>query len=514
MKKRAQVPDAYTYTILFRGCAEHPDAAQALAKVLSLYQGMLLDKSPVKPTTIHMNALLKMCARAKDMDALFTIANDLPATGIRATNNLTYTTIFNGLRMDAISDIPERQTPMQSRQVRRKAIASGRLLWPTIITRWQKGDIWIDEELVCSMGRLLGMGGPSDTDDILSLIEQTMNIPRQVPRLGSLERSMIDPQSEVQAEGSPELAQFPAVEDIPITNTESKDNALYQQFTAMTIAKEVPINIGSYAKPGRNSLSLVMTALLDLHLKAPATKYWGIFTKQKGVIPDSDNFHVYMRILRLFRASTEVIELLRQMPKNYMAYKTFRIAMSTCQRNKLNRHAFSNAGKVLDLMQMNLEVPDIPTCTTYLEIALESPAYSSTTSINGATSPSKFSQGQQILRALGRLNPCFVNISSLFAYGDPTDKRKDNERTNPEFKENLILLAQSMIRANDTMMDQAMVPREQYSEIMKQRSKLAAFVTRWRHAKDDRTGRPNLFDFNKDYSNTFSQHNQREAAYA
>lgn len=483
MKSRAQVPDAHTYTILFRGCAEHSHVDQALVKVMSLYKGMSSERSAVRPNIIHANAVLKMCARAGDIDTLFAVANDLPTVGPTAPNNLTYTTIFNGLKMDAISEVPGGRSPMQKRQVRREAIARGRQLWPSVTTSWRKGDIWLDEELVCAMGRLLETGVSSDVDDIPSLIEQTMNIPRQYPRGGYNAQSTIAPQRDVQTgkqeveeqEAPNENTEFVDLVTFSAMSVEDSQMSLVQQLTELKKSHFGPPTMGGYAKPRQNTLSLIMKAMYNLRLKAPAMKYWDIFTRLLGVVPDGDNYHVYMRILRVSRASTEAVQLLQQMPKVYRAPKTFRITMSTCERNKLSRHAFSDAGKILDVMQTSLEVPDIPTLISYLSVAISSPAKAASESAN---TPVKYAQGQQILRALDRLNPSFVNIKSLFAYGDPTNDRKDRERTSSDFKEDLILLTQMMIRANDTIMNQAMVPREQFSEITKQRNKLSAFVTR------------------------------------
>src|SRR4051812_10391623 len=135
MKKRAQVPDAYTYTILFRGCAEHQHSGQALGKVMSIYQGMLSEKSPIKPNIIHLNALLKMCARANDMDALFAVINNLPDFGIGRPDKMSYTIIINAIRMHLLADCPIDQTQMQQRAERRKAITNARQLWADITAR-------------------------------------------------------------------------------------------------------------------------------------------------------------------------------------------------------------------------------------------------------------------------------------------------------------------------------------------------------------------------------------------
>lgn len=506
MKKRAQVPDAHTYTIIFRGCAEHRNSAEALTKVMSVYQGMLLDTSPVKPNSIHMNALLKMCARARDLDALFAIANYLPEKGIRAANNLTYTTILNALRMHALTNPEGGRSPLQERTERRDAIVRSRLIWADVVTRWRKGIIWIDEELVSTMGRTLLLGDAGDIDDIFSLIEQSMNIPRQMPRI-SPPRTKAGPGSQEPKEremDQGDINQLSIVNNTSDAANQDHDTLHIEEFTTITPTKSPVDGTGAYAKPGQNSLSLVMQALLHLHLKipvakSPAVNYWNIFTNNLRVVPDGENYVAYLRILRVFRASTEAVELLQQMPKRYMAHKVFRIAISTCHRDKLNHHAFSNAGKILDLMQSHLEVPDIRTLITYLDVALTSPAYSDRTSSDGKSHYSKYIQGKQILRALQRLGPSFVNIRSLLTYGDPTDAKINGKQKSSEFLDEVLSLTQHMIRATDILMNKALVPREMYQQITKQRSKLAAFVTRHKHGKLGQQlsieGVDNKFDF-------------------
>src|SRR5438045_2730157 len=182
MKKRNQAPDAHTYTILFRGLAGLAHSyAHALPRALSIYHSMDADNSPVKPNVIHTNAVLKVCARANDMDALLGVAAKLRRRGLRAPNNLTFTTILNAIRQQAISKPEGLITIEESRTRRAKAIMDARKMWDDITSRWRKGDIWIDEELVCSMGRILLLGEQQDLDDIFSLLEQTMNIQRFVP---------------------------------------------------------------------------------------------------------------------------------------------------------------------------------------------------------------------------------------------------------------------------------------------------------------------------------------------
>lgn len=58
----------------------------------------------------------------------------------------------------------------------------GRKLWGDVVGRWRKGDLIVDQPLVCAMGRLLLLGSRrSRWEDVFALVEQTMNIPRWKP---------------------------------------------------------------------------------------------------------------------------------------------------------------------------------------------------------------------------------------------------------------------------------------------------------------------------------------------
>ena len=465
------MPDAHTFTIIIRGCTEHRDLTQALGKVMAIYNAMLTDKAPVKPNTIHMNAILKMCARAKDMDAMFGIVAQMPSKGITAPNNLTFTTILNALRQNAAGDFRSTLTPVQKRQNAQKAILDGRQIWQDITNRWRKGEIWIDEELVCAMGRLMLLGGERDNDDILSLIEQAMNIPRQIPRMGTPERNKVAPSSQGR-----EDVQEPEPEPVPVkesieeeteeTIIEAMKSARTDSFKSLTPAPSPPTaGKSAYAKPGRNTLSLILEALRVLKLKEPGFKYWDIMVKKIGVHPDIENYHAYLRILRIARASSETIQLLESMNATEMRTSTFRIAMASCERDRNNPNAFANAGKILDIMSSALRVPDIPVLTTYLDIAT-----------TGTTKLSQLAAGKQILRALDRLGPSFINLRSLLLLDSPSR----NSRNVPaaDFQEDVARLTRRMIGAYDLLMDKALVPRDTYSTLSAQRNKLSSFVSR------------------------------------
>jgi hypothetical protein len=487
MKKRAQTPDAHTYTIIFRGCAAHKESQQALEKVLSIYHSMSADNCPVKPNTIHVNAVLKMCAKAGDMDAMFAIADHLPETGLRAPNNLTYTTIMNGLKSKVSVISRGELTTVQQRQEIQKSILTARHIWTDIVRRWRKGDIWIDEELVCAMGRLMLLGSDRDADDILSLIEQTMSIPRQIPA----KQHLPPPSLEEGAKSS----EIPSNES-SLTAAKSDDEDVIP-FTEAINPVQAPKGVSPYPIPGRNTLSLILAALLKQkeHSSAPKA-YWDILTSPPhSVIPDQENYAAYLRTLRITRSSTAAVQLLSRMPEEFMTPGTFRIAISTCLRDKNNMHAFANAGKILDYMQSSQSVPDARVLEIYLELAITAPVANDEKStaqqvINsgrpseGDLAKRNRAHGRTISRALHRLGPAMINLRSTLSWGNSESgprAMKGVERE--EYTLSLIRLMQRMISAYSILMERGMVDRSDYVALGAERSKIAAFLQRLKNTR-------------------------------
>jgi hypothetical protein len=473
MKKRGQKPDAHTYTILFRGLAEYSHYPEALSKALSIYHSMDAENSPVQPNVIHTNAVLKVCARAKDMDALYGIVAKLRRKGLRAPNNLTYTTIFNAIQRQAAEVSAEMGDEIERRATCQRAIMEARKWWIEVIERWRQGDIFIDEELTCSMGRILLMGGSQDIDDVFSLIEQTMNIPRLVPKFG------VDVHKPKELTMQEEAKNVNQKRESSLVDDNREDILLQDEFKVITRPKATMKRSDAYAKPGRNSLSLVLEALKDIRMSRPLAAYWDLFTNTYKVIPDSNNFHRCLQNLRLQRASSEAVNLLLQMPKEMLAMKTFRIAMSTCERDKNNQNSFANAGKALDLMQQSLSDLDLPTLHKYMEVALYGGGDLGVLPTRRGDSEPNYARGQQILRALDRLGPCVINVRSALAYNERPQSRYVSKSEPVTDRVAALALVREMISAYDKLINNGMVPQEMNKDLKRERSKLAAFVTRY-----------------------------------
>ena len=330
MKKRAQQPDAHTFTTLFRGFAWHVQFPLSAPRALSIYFSMYNENSPVKPNIIHTNAVLKVCALAGDIDGLLGVAAKLPSRGTDAPNNYTFTTILNAIKSTVSDDIDGHKLSPATRgwkaeavrPGRAQALMQGRRLWEEIRDRWANGDLYLDEELVCAMGRLLLLGHQKqDWDDILSLVEQTMNIRRQVPPMRYPDE---DPTTrETEAFGPPEdsIEENVDLQTLLPHQEQSRADDGDGLLTATGNAfAPIPYGPGRHqaaaVRPGHNTLSMLVYACMRLDLIRAAQNYWGILTNPDGkynIKPDSDNYHTYLRLLRLQRASKLTVELLEDM---------------------------------------------------------------------------------------------------------------------------------------------------------------------------------------------------------
>ncbi|KAL8884829.1 MAG: hypothetical protein Q9215_007201 [Flavoplaca cf. flavocitrina] len=394
MKKRAQKPDAHTYTILLRGLSWHPHLKDSLPLALKVYHSMFAEDCPIKPNIIHTNAVLKVCAMARDMDALWGVAAKLPQKGPGAPNNLTFTTILNAIRAIAWhNDKDLRDEDWEEKSLRRqRAVVQGRKIWEEIIPRWRSGDIFIDEELVCAMGRLLLLGSTErDYDDILSLAEQVMGIPRQKRQLGEPREitdgegtSLVTEETTVDRASRHGSSLLEVYNDHPEGMDEDETSSLSTPAPVINTAlanifrpKSSSPNI-SMARPGRNTLSLVLDACISLRAVPSAQAYWGLLTDPSGpynVCPDSENYHMYLRVLRVQRASKAACDLIQDMHSGdlksmqLLQPKTFRIAFSACVRNKASPRVMEHATPILHIMCKTLAQPDLKCLEMFRDLA-------------------------------------------------------------------------------------------------------------------------------------------------
>ncbi|KAG9549725.1 IMP-specific 5'-nucleotidase-like protein 1, partial [Aureobasidium melanogenum] len=450
MKKRAQFPDSHTYVILLRGLSEPPVAADTLGKALAIYHSLGAENSRVKPTTIHTNAALRVCARANDMDSLWGIASKIPEKGPGAADTYTYTTILNAIREHALLEGGTRTDDSEIAALRATAVQQGRRIWGDIVGRWRSGDIAVNEEMVAAMGRLLLIGlQPKDWDDVLSLIEQTMGIPRLVPKLGSKMRmASLNLPIRMPAEVKKDRKD--------ITEGEEPETEFDQALLLDSRGKpSVTLVI-----PGNNIFSLLLEACKLAHAFRTSYEYWDLLTNKStyALKPDMDNIHTFMRILRQTRASGRTLDIVKDTIPAYgwkPHRKTFRIAMSACSRDKNNPNVMKHANQLFELSEHYQVEPDPTTLTQYMELALST------------------QDGEIISQAIDRLSDPITKLRSIISFGTFS-----SGRTSATARNDVVALMRTVIGAMDQLMKKQLIPQDQVQGWMQRRSNMGAFVTR------------------------------------
>lgn len=431
---------------------------------------MSAENCPVKPSIIHTNAVLQVCARCRDIDALFGVAAKLPSHGAGAADNFTYSTILNAVRTAAMAGLAD-DTPETKAERKHRATRQGRIIWAEIVGRWQRGALRIDEELVCAMGRLLLAGDSTrDCEDVFALVEQTMGIKQPIPcpdrssprpvlsAPSALKASSDHAPGTITSSGGHSDIETPGSEFNPVIKPNSR--------------KEL------YIQPGRNALSMVVDACVRLRNSACGQEYWAILTNSDGpynITPDSENVHMYLRLLRVQRASKLAAELVSNIRFERPGWnhleleaKTFRIALSACVRDSMNPNVLDNAGKLTRMMLDKLSVPDVKALEMYLEVALKS-------------------QGRNWRNLMGVLRGSTLGIRSLrsyLSYEAPSEKSGNVKKGELRVSTGEVVhLATKLISAYDITINtgEEAMSRKERAECMEQRSILAAWVTRLNH---------------------------------
>ncbi|KAL1957256.1 hypothetical protein VTO42DRAFT_6162 [Malbranchea cinnamomea] len=375
MKKRGRKPNDQTFTIMLRGCAKsrHP---KALEIAMSVYKSIFADNSPVKASTIHHNAALEVCARHRNIDALWTVIGRIPEDGYGTADNITYTIVLNALRVSTLREIAKLNPKKDAKLIKAKKVAlvqEGKRIWTDVVQRWRLGQFMVDAPLVSSMGRLLLFGGrKQDLLDIFSLFRQTMDVPVSGPQ------QKIDPYANVMKQAKNNQGDS-AKADLEFTE-EDEFQGLFDQIQLSEVQKNMETRLGRsvpkllYPLPSNAELSLIMEVCNALPQGIPvARKYWRKLTARDGqfiVDPDAASYHRYLRILRAARASAESLDIVQDemAPRGLVKHSTFVITMSTCSRDVNNPHVLDTAGKLIDIMGKSLPTPGLKVLTKYIKI--------------------------------------------------------------------------------------------------------------------------------------------------
>ncbi|KAG0040358.1 hypothetical protein BGZ82_003364 [Podila clonocystis] len=93
MKKRSFEPSERTYTILLNALAINSSSPNSVSRAMELYRQMQ-ESEDAPPTLVHTNALLKVCSRKPDLDALQEVYSGMPKSGPNAPDVVTFNTLI------------------------------------------------------------------------------------------------------------------------------------------------------------------------------------------------------------------------------------------------------------------------------------------------------------------------------------------------------------------------------------------------------------------------------------
>lgn len=381
MKKRGAKPNSMTFTILLHGLRHIPPSKKKTPEIIetaeTIYRSLFASNSPVKPSIIHVNAMLTVCQWHSDTDSLWRIAGELPEEGPLSPDMITYTIILGSIHFAAEEHIKHIGTTDAKRVFARKAqmIQDGKRVWADVLYRWTKDKVPIDNGVVNAMAGLL-LSGMTDGDmyEVLCLYHQTMGIPILAARPEQTSRST--PHLLRQKRGFGDK-----VYDVPFVMDEEAQKGAEQP------KEEDEENFDSLFDPivpGDESLSFLqpsnqeLTAIIDACRKmnqatAAGFAYWNHLTLEETpyrIDVDAVSITMYLRLLRESRSSKRAVQLMRDqvVPFGNATKKEFEIAMNACRRDKKNRSALWHANELMEMMDKALVLPTPRALTSYLKL--------------------------------------------------------------------------------------------------------------------------------------------------
>jgi len=355
MKKIGIEPDSRTYGILLDGLSMNDDYKPALAQALTLYHKLASPSSSVKQNIFHTNSMLKCCLRWRDVDAMWTVAENIPASGRQMADARTYTTMLNTIRIVGEGG-------------KERALADAMSLWEGVVTRWQAGTLHIDEQLACTMAQaLLTSSRPENWDSVFSLIQQVFGVPRLVPKLGSKASTMRRGwQEDVETEEGDMPSFYAEVPSEEVVGTVPPDPSIYKTHLFDVLKP----SIESHALVGNQLVSVVLSACLALRAYREGEEYWKLLSP--AVTPDIDNHLHYLRVLAGARNSRAAVEHIKhmQIDRPVMPPNAYFIAISACQRNRDRPLAYKDALTILNLMHTHKSGQDPRVLLHFVKIAI------------------------------------------------------------------------------------------------------------------------------------------------
>lgn len=494
MKKRAQLPNAQTFTIIFTGLAESKHPKVAVGEALKIYNAMI--SSPrLKPNVKHLNAVLDVCAKAQDIESLFVALRS--ANTERSPDSLTYTIILNALRHqqsnspDPNSTLKDEDQALAMAKSIEQTVSRAKLVWEEVMARWRKSEIVMDEELMCAMGRVLLMGGPRETEHILDMVTEILGI----TRLKDGQPGLMPEEQRKKVEITKNSEQSKEAEEIGNANgaehsAPGTSNALLNTEPTNTSVRHVPSPRQPIQQPSvvrfaaNNTLSLLMRALGNSRLTKLGARYWDYMTTIYAVNPDRRNFRDYLDCLFTGAASGKAARVIASMPAEILEAQAIRRGLLMCYFDNHNTQAFDNANTMFDTMTRKLRYPDPRCMQVYLDVALRAHAKFSDKEKYPTAQNRELGYGMQLFAAIDRIwEPLRLATNHLGFEDGPMSATSPQEKSQRSYngRRALIEVAQTAQGVCDKMLSQRLLPvkSQEHKITVARRQVFSNCATRW-----------------------------------
>lgn len=487
MKKRAQLPNAQTFTIIFTGLAQSKHSEVAVAEALKIYNAMLHNPR-LKPNVRHLNAVLDVCSKAQDIESLFVVLRSADAE--RSPDGLTYTIILNALRYqrsnrpDPHSTLNDEAQALVMAKSIEQTVSRAKLVWEEVMARWRKSEIVMDEELMCAMGRVLLMGGARETEHILDMVTEILGI----ARLKDGQPGLMPGEQRRKVEITKQPGQSKKAE---MGNTNGDEHSASWTWSSLLNSEpgqapspRQPIQQPSVARfAANNTLSLLMRALANAKLTKLGARYWDYMTTIYAVKPDRKNFRDYLDCLFTGAASGKAARVITSIPAEILEAQAIRRGLLMCLFDHHNPQVLDNANTMLDAMTRKMRFPDPRCLQVYLDVALRTRAKFSNEKYPTAQSRD-LGYGMQLSAAIDRIwEPLRLATNHLGFEDGPMSAASPEERSQRSYsgRRALIEVAQSAQGICDKMLYQRLLPEKsnEYRIAVARRRVFSNCVTRW-----------------------------------
>ncbi|KAF2761081.1 hypothetical protein EJ05DRAFT_251967 [Pseudovirgaria hyperparasitica] len=389
-------PDVYTYMTFFTGYLERARRIQrernedrhvvkAEQKFLAIkasdaYVSLANSKanSPIKPTTILLNAAMNVAAAIPDMDCLWRILKYVPDEKECALDHISYGIILKALQRETTKSEIEPARGACSRIKKdevivvedrcQKALVHGKSFWADVLSKWQERKLEVDVKLIVDMARLLLKS--EDSDDwrsVFALLRQTVGIP------------LLDHSLQTTEEHKPRMGSFgpePSENNAPRAETENLFQPVFlEDGTALSL------DLKSLSTVDLNQLLVLLCETCEkLEDHATGKRYTEFFLNGTNfdMTPNGESLTMIIRQHQFARSAEGTREALdKYLPaieEGSFDHSLFRNAIKTCTLAHRDPSVITHASQIMKYMlQYSKPYPDVFASVAYSRLLKSQP---------------------------------------------------------------------------------------------------------------------------------------------